>query len=329
MKKCIVTGGGGFVGKALCKELLALGFEVHSIARGDYPELRRLGVKTHQGDLSEKGDWTKVFADTEAVFHTASKVDMWGELDDFYKVNVIGTRNVIEACTKHNVSILVYTSSPSVIADGTDARGIDESKPYPVNHAAHYPATKAQAEKLVLMQKDLKVVSLRPHLIWGPGDTHLVPMILQRAKAGKLTQIGKGTNVVDVCFIDDCVQAHICAYNKLSSNNWQKASGRAYFISQDEPIKMWDWMNRIVTRSGLPPIKRKIPFKLAYSLATVSEYIAKIFGKKPALTRFLVSQMATSHFFNIDAAKNILGYRPKYSISQALDITFGERSENF
>jgi nucleoside-diphosphate-sugar epimerase len=258
--RIMVTGGGGFVGRALALKLCALGHEVTSLARGDYPELTKAGVKVVRADLSsDLFSYLEHFKGLDAVFHTASKVDLWGRYNDFYLANVVGTDNVIKACLMQKVPRLIYTSSPSVIADAHDVKGVDESYPYPTKHLAHYPATKAIAEQAVLRaykQTGLKTVALRPHIIFGPGDRHLIPKIVQRARSGRLIRIGAGENLVDVTYIDDCVKAHLLAFERLDDN--PNVLGRTYFISQAEPVRLWEWIAEIVERHGLAPIKRSI-----------------------------------------------------------------------
>jgi nucleoside-diphosphate-sugar epimerase len=324
MASCLVTGGGGFVGKALCYRLKDLGHDVTSVARADYPELRERGINTKQLDIcSAQEALTKACKGTEVVFHVAAKVDMWGSFHDFFSTNVVGTRNVIKACKDSGVRKLVYTSSPSVIADGTDLNNVSEDYPYPANHLAFYPATKAVAEREVLSANNdvLWTLALRPHLIWGPGDTNLIPAIIARAKAKKLIQVGGGNNLVDVCFIDDCVTAHIKAMDGLEN---PKARGKAYFISQGEPVNMWGWINEILKRSSLPPVTRRIPKSIAMGVAWAAEMVSRIHPGKPEplLTRFLVCEMATSHYFNISRAKELLGFKPEYTVSEALEKTF-------
>ena len=325
-KKVIVTGGGGFVGRALARRLLRDGHQVTAISRKHYPELEKTGIKSLALDLSTSAEaLAEQFAAANAVFHVAAKVEMWGAYDDFFATNVIGTRNVIAACKAAKVPYLIFTSSPSVIAGGQDLCGVDEKQPYPEKHLAHYPATKMIAEQEVLAadSEDLFTVALRPHLIFGPGDTNLVPTILERARQGRLVQIGSGENKTDITFIEDCVSAHIAAWETLT-NNPSACRGKAYFISQGEPVNMWQWINQILTYKQLPPLKRKIPARLAYGIACLAETVCKVLPKKePFLTRFLVEEMVTSHYFDISAAKRDLGFKPKFSVRQAMQITFG------
>ena len=322
--RVIVTGGGGFLGKALCQRLCEMGREVFSIGRGEYPALQREGVQVIRADLADESiELAPCFEGVSTVFHTAAKVDMWGRYEDFFAVNVAGTRRVIEACRAAGVRRLVFTSSPSVIADGKDLCGVDESYPYPAHYDAFYPMTKAMAEKEILAanaREGLHTISLRPHLIWGPGDRRFIPAVLERARAGKLIRVGSGSNLVDLCYIDDCVSAHLLAERALDENPW--ARGKAYFISQGEPVPLWVWIDEVLKRNKLPPLRRSVPKWLALSMAGLLEAFAGA-EKEPLFTRFLVKEMATSHYFDISAAKRYLGYEPKVTVDRGLDLTFG------
>jgi 2-alkyl-3-oxoalkanoate reductase len=322
MSRVVVTGGGGFVGKNLIRSLQLKGFQVASIARSEYPFLKEAGVETLRWDLCADGDDLRNFIkNASAVFHVAAKVDMWGPYQDFYRANVVATQNIINACQKGGVSKLIYTSSPSVVAGGEDLCGIDESYPYPEHYLAHYPATKALAEREVLAANGvmgLRTLALRPHLIWGLGDTNLIPAVIEKARSGQLMMIGSGENLSDFTYIDECVDAHICAFSAL--DNVPESQGKAYFISQGEPVKLWWWVNQILEKAGLPPITKSIPVPVAESLAFIIEGFAKLINQKsePRLTRFLVKEMATNHYFNIIRARSLLGYRPQKSTVERL-----------
>lgn len=329
-KRYLVTGGGGFVGKALCLELKRQGHYVLSLSRGSYPELEAAGIHTKSVDISSNVDtWAPLFEGIDGVFHTAAKVEMWGDYESFHKTNVLGTRNVLAACRRAGVKRLVYTSSPSVIHTGNDLRNVDESLPYPKHFHAFYPQTKAQAEEEVLGADKhgvMHTVALRPHLIWGPNDTNLIPTILERARAGRLTRIGSGENKVDLTFIHDCVNAHILAMKALE-NSPDEVGGKAYFISQGDPVNMWRWIDEVLAAHGLPPVKRSLSTGVAYALASVMEFAAKALSRvglkvTPLLTRFLVTEMSTDHYFNIARAKKELGYFPSCSIADAMKKTF-------
>jgi nucleoside-diphosphate-sugar epimerase len=323
-KTYVVSGGGGFVGRALALWLVRSGHRVVTLARSAYPELVTHGILHHQVDLSTPPEvWGHLCRGADGFFHVAAKVDMWGRREDFFAANVTATRNVLAVCRREGIRKLVFTSSPSVVADGTDLCGIDESYPYPAHHEAYYPETKAIAEREVLAATDLWTVALRPHLIWGPGDTNLLPTIVERARAGRLVQIGTGSNRVDITYIDDCVSAHLCALEALEHT--PACRGRAYFISQGEPVELWRWINEVLAANGLPPVTRRVSRRVATGIASVAEFLARLRGgeKEPLLTRFLVAEMATSHYFDISAARRLLGYTPRFSVAAGMAETFG------
>lgn len=328
MPKVVVTGGGGFLGRALSLRLRNHGYQVVSIARGDYPELRKHGITTLRADLAQSfsSQIASQLSNCDAIFHIAAKTDMWGRRKDFIASNVTSTENLLKFAEQNGIRNFIFTSSPSVIARDTDLLGVDESLAYPKGYRAYYPETKAQAEKLVLSangRQGVSTVSLRPHLIWGPGDTGIAPFVLKKGAIGKLTQIGSGENVVDFTYIDDCVDAHILALEKLNSN--PKIGGEAFFISSGEPVKLWGWVNKVLALNGLKPVSKKISFAKAFKIARALETVCSLIPgqPEPPFTSFIVSQMATSHYFDINKARKLLGYNPKISVDVRLEQTFG------
>ena len=318
LHKVLVTGGGGFLGGAIVKQLVDRGKDVRSFSRNFYPELAQLGVEQIQGDIVDKTAVEQACEGVELVFHVAAKPGVWGNYADYYPTNVMGTQHVIDACKKHGVLRLVFTSSPSVVFDGTDMEGVDESVPYPEKFHAHYPKTKAIAEQLVIKAagKDLMTITLRPHLIWGPKDNHLVPRIIERA--GRLIRVGSGKNRVDTIYIDNAAEAHVLAADRLKEN--PGLSGKVYFISQNDPVPLWDLVNDILKTAGLPPVKRAIPRKTAWLMGALFEFVYKMFRIRgePQMTRFLADELATAHWFDIRAATKDLGYAPTISIKEGL-----------
>ncbi|GMQ80014.1 MAG: NAD-dependent epimerase/dehydratase family protein [Thermodesulfobacteriota bacterium] len=318
LDKVLVTGGGGFLGSAIVRQLVERGDRVKSFSRRFYPELASLGVEQIQGDISDKTAVAQAFRGVNLVFHVAAKPGVWGDYLAYYRTNVIGTQNVISACKKHNVLRLVYTSSPSVVFDGTDMEGIDESAPYPEKFHAHYPKTKAMAEQAVMETGDkwLKTIILRPHLIWGPQDNHLIPRIIQRAN--RLVKVGNGKNLVDTIYIDNAADAHIQAADRLEQNH--NLSGRVYFISQDDPLPLWDMVNNILKAAGLVTVRRSISRNTAWMIGAVLEIFYKMFkiSGEPRMTRFLADELSTAHWFDISAAKKDFGYVPKISTEEGL-----------
>jgi nucleoside-diphosphate-sugar epimerase len=324
--KALVTGGGGFLGGAIVRRLAARGDRVRSLSRRRYPELDLLGVEQIQGDVADLGPTETAAAGCDVVFHVAAKAGVWGAYAEYYRANVIGTQNVVAACRKHGVRRLVYTSSPSVVFDGRDLEGVDESAPYPKHYDAAYPKTKAEAERLALAANgpDLATVALRPHLIWGPGDNHLIPRILERGRAGRLRRIGRANKLIDSIYIDNAADAHVLAADRLAPGSL--IAGKVYFLSNGEPIPLWDLINRILATAGVPPVTRAVPAWLAYAAGWLLETAYTMRGRRdePPMTRFLARELTTAHWFNIDAARRDLDYEPKVSIAEGMLRLFPE-----
>jgi nucleoside-diphosphate-sugar epimerase len=261
------------------------------------------------------------------VIHTAAKAGVWGRYADFFDTNVTGTQNVIAACKRLGVRRLVYTSTPSVVHGGSDVEGADESLPYPKHFEAYYSETKAKAEKAVLAANgpELATVSLRPHLIFGPGDPHLVPRIVAAAKAGRLRRIGTRPVKVDVTYIDNAAQAHLDAADRLDVG--AAPAGRAYFISNGEPVELWPFIDRILAEAGAPPVTRTVSPWKARLAGRVLEWVyrfAPFVRGEPPMTRFVAGQLSTSHWYDISAAGRDLGYVPTVSVEEGLK-RLGER----
>lgn len=319
MKVC-VTGGGGFLGQAIVRQLLAKGYEVISYSRGQYPALKALGVEHRQGSLDEPHRLAAALKDCEAVIHVAAKAGVWGRYVDFHRTNVIGTEHVISACQQLGIPKLIYTSSPSVVHDGKGLEGVNESVPYPSHFEAYYPQTKAIAEKMVLQANgpNLATVALRPHIIWGPGDPHFVPRLVQRARAGRLRLVGHADPKIDTVYVENAAEAHLLALEKLAPG--ATIAGKAYFITQDQPETVSQFINRILSAAGLPPVQRRIPAHLAWLLGAGLESVYRVFQLpgEPTMTRFLAKQLSTPHWFDISAARQELGYVPRISTDQGM-----------
>ncbi|MEM1007947.1 MAG: NAD-dependent epimerase/dehydratase family protein, partial [Myxococcota bacterium] len=317
----LVTGGGGFLGQAILKALRNQypQAKLRSFARQYYPALDALDVQQILGDLRDPSCVEQAVQGTDLVFHTAAKVGVWGKPEDFVQINVHGTQHVLDACKKHDIPRLVYTSSPSVVFSGQDIEGADESLPYTTTQIP-YPATKALAEQAVLAANgpSLHTIALRPHIIWGPGDPHICRRIIQRTKQRRLRRIGEADPLVDTVYIDNAADAHLCAAEALHQN--QHTCGKAYFITNDQPIGIWTMVNHILHTAGLPPLRKTISPKAAYRIAAVLEAVYRIFRiqQEPPLTKFVVKELSTAHHFDITAAKNELGYKPKVSIQEGL-----------
>lgn len=317
----LVTGGGGFLGGAIVEQLLARGETVRSMARHAYPALESRGVTCFQGNLADSNAVAMAVDGCDAVIHVAAKAGVWGDYDSYFQANVVGTRNILDTCTRYGVPRLVYTSTPSVTFAGQDEDGVDETMPYAATFLNHYAATKAQAEQEVLAANSdtLATIALRPHLIWGPGDNHLVPRLISRARAGKVKLVGDGTNQVDATYIDNAAAAHLAALDALKPG--AACAGKPYFISNGEPIEMGALLNRILAAADLPPVKKSVPPAVAYAVGALMEAVYGLLGKKeePLMTRFVARQLATAHWFDISAARRDFGYAPTVTMDEGME----------
>ena len=316
--KVLVTGGGGFLGSAIVTLLVERRYHVRSFSRNHYPELASMGIEQIQGDVCDNNSIEQALRGVDLVFHTAAKAGIWGDYSDYYRTNITGTQNVIAGCKKHHISRLIYTSSPSVVFNGTDMEGVNESVPYPATYHAYYPQTKAIAEQYVIKAagQGLMTIILRPHLIWGPRDKHFVPRII--ARANRLIRVGNGKNLIDTVYIDNAADAHILAADGLEKN--PKLSGNMYFISQGDPVPLWDIINHILKAAGLAPVRRSMPLRMAWLIGFILELAYRTFNisGEPRMTRFLADELAKAHWFDISAARKDLGYTPRISIKEGL-----------
>ena len=322
----LVTGGNGFVGRYIVEQLLARGDRVRVVGRGDYPELAAMGVEVVRADLADPGanaPLARAMAGVEVVFHVAAKAgSLGGSLAEYYSSNVTATQRVVRAAEKAGVPKLVYTSTPSVAIGEGDVAGADESAPLPARYIHPYPATKAIAERFVLARTELATVAIRPHLVWGPRDPHFLPRFLARARAGRLFRIGDGTPMVDVTYVENAAEAHLLAADALGERS--RLRGQPYFIGQERPVNTWAFINELVTRAGCPPITRSVPRGVAMAAAPAAEtaHAALRLPGEPFLSRFVVAQITSSHWFDHSAAQRDFGYGPRISIEEGLRRTF-------
>jgi len=258
----------------------------------------------------------------DVAFHAAALPAIWGRWADFYSINVEGTRNVLAACLANGVPRLVYTSTPSVVFDQSDLCNVDETCPYPARYNCYYPWTKAIAEREVIEANGnhgLLTTALRPHLVWGPRDNHLIPRLLQRAKARKLFIVGDGSNKVDITYVDNAADAHLRAADHLTPGS--VVAGQTYFISQGEPVVLWTFVNQLLDRLGMPKVTRAISYGTARSFGAVLELVYGGLGlrEEPRMTRFLAAQLARSHYFDISRARRDFGYSSRVTTAEGLE----------
>jgi nucleoside-diphosphate-sugar epimerase len=319
--KSLVTGATGFLGLYIVEQLIARGDSVRAFCRQPTSELSSLPVEIVQGDIRDANSVTAACRGIDTVFHTAAVAGIWGPVNTFFETNLLGTEYVILGCLRHQVQRLVFTSSPSVTFEGADQCGVDESAPYASRWLTDYPHTKALAEQQVLAfngQNGLLTCALRPHLIWGPRDRHLVPRLLQRHREGKLRRVGNGNNLIDITYVENAAEAHIQAADALAPGS--PLCGRPYFISQGEPVNCWQWINEVLHLAGLPSVSRSIPLSAAYAAGLALENLHRLVArtKEPRMTRFLALQLARSHYFDISRANHDFGYSPRISTADGM-----------
>ncbi|HVJ84252.1 MAG TPA: NAD-dependent epimerase/dehydratase family protein [Caulifigura sp.] len=324
MQHALVTGGGGFLGRYIVEQLLAAGVTVRIYSRRRFPDLEALGVTSLVGDLRDAPAVADACRGVDTVFHAAAVPGIWGPWSLYYETNTLGTENIIKACIAGGVARLIYTSSPSVIYDGQPHEGADESLPYPAHYSAHYPRSKALAEQAVLAANNstgLKTIALRPHLIWGPRDNHLLPRLVERARLGKLRRVGDGTNLISMSYVENTAHAHLLAARALAEG--KPCAGKPYFINEPGPVNLWAWVNDLLAAAGLPPVKRRVPTAVAWTAGAILETAAKLMrsSQEPIMTRFLASQLSSSHWYRIDAARRDFGYEPLVSAEEGLRRT--------
>lgn len=318
--KVLVTGATGFLGGALTRHLHGIGWDVTALGRNAerLNQLEGKGVRVQSLDLKQKDELINIFKNQEIVFHCAAFPSPWGNFEKFYQANVIGTRNVVNACMVNNVKRLVYVSTPSIYFDYNSRMNVKENDilPEPISN---YAATKLLAEEEIDkgFANGLAVITIRPRAIFGPGDTVIFPRLIPRLQSGRLPILGDGENVVDLTYIENVVDALL-----LCAESPANTFGKKYNISNGEPVKIWKLVGRICDELNLPHPKRKISFQTAKTVATILERIYTLIPTQPEppLTRVSVSMMANNTTLDISAAKNELGYQPRVSVDEGFQL---------
>jgi nucleoside-diphosphate-sugar epimerase len=329
--RILVTGGGGFLGTHLIKELLKNPrYRVTNFSRHSYLHLEDIGVPTIKGDLRNKADVEHALKQGfDTVFHVAALAGVWGDYDEYFSINVTGTEKLIEAAKAHGVSRFIHTSSPSAVLGLGGHMGVGEEIPYPSVHLNAYGETKQKAEEIVLSMNDSKnflTCALRPHLIWGPGDPHIFPRIIHKARQGKLKIVGDGENLVDIIYVENAAVAHVQAMENL--NPGSPVCGEAYFLGQERPVKIWEFVNIILGQMKIDPPTKNVDYQTAFRAGKVFEFIWKLLGIKkpdPPMTRFVAMNLGTHHYFSHEKAKRDFGFHPEISIEEGLRRTFSHK----
>ena len=320
--RVLITGGNGFVGRRIVERCLQRGWDVATLHRSPAPDLQKMGVTVHQGDCARRGMVLAAAHNCDIVFHVAAKAGVWGPYEDYFQANVVATRNILNVCQELGIHRLVHTSSPSVTFSGRDQIHADENESYPTRFLCHYSATKALAEQEVLAANapGLATTALRPHLVWGPGDPHLVPRLVEKFKAGRVRIVGNGQQKIDSTYVDNAADAHLAAADALTDHQSANA-GKAYFISNNEPMPIADLLNKLLETHNLGPISKHIGAGSAYIIGALLESVYMLLGKndEPPMTRFVARQLATNHYFDLSGAQKDFQYTPSISINEGLE----------
>ncbi|MEC7557902.1 MAG: NAD-dependent epimerase/dehydratase family protein [Planctomycetota bacterium] len=317
----LVTGGSGFLGHVLVEQLVARGEQVRVFCRSEPESLALDGVSWFQGDMQDANAVSESCQGIQTVYHCAGLAGIWGPWSLYESINVQGTRNLLKSAMNAGATRLVFTSSPSVVFDGSDMINADETIPLAQNFLCGYPYSKAIAETDVLAANGsggLATVALRPHLIWGPGDNHVLPRMIKRARKGQLRRVGDGSNVISTVYVENAAAAHIQAADLLDLN--APHAGKVYFINEPESVKMWDWVNSLLDVAECPAVTKSISARKARILGAVLEVLWRTFRLKgePPMTRFLAEQMSHSHSFSTAAAVRDFGYRRIVTVEEGL-----------
>ena len=316
--KVLVTGGRGLLGSAVVRELAARGHEVTSFQRSSagHPH----GIREVLGDVTDADAVGAAAAGQQGVVHLAARVSMVGPWPEFVRVNVEGTRTVLDAAVAGGATSFVQVSSPSVAHAGEPLVGAEATPASPEHARGSYARSKAEAELLALGYdgRGMAVTAVRPHLVWGPGDTQLVGRIAERARAGRLVLVDDGAALIDTTYIDNAAEAIAQALDRCRNPD---VHGKAFVISNGQPRTVAELVGRIALAAGAQPPTRRVPFAVARAAGAAIERAWVRTGRpdEPPLTSFVAEQLATAHWFDQRRTRAALEWRPRVGIEEGLD----------
>ena len=308
--KVLITGGRGLLGSAVVREIQKSGHECVVVQR---TPCHVPGIREFLDDLTAPTRSEQWMEGVEVVVHLAAKVGIVGSYQEFFDSNVLATRKLLETAKNNGVRRFIYASSPSVAHTGHALIGAGAHKAEPAHVRGPYSQTKALAEVDVLAahSPDFATMALRPHLVWGPGDTQLIERIVTRARSGKLFLIDGGYSLIDTTYVTNAAQAFACAIDATTS-----AFGRALMVTNGEPRTVRETLGRITHAAGAQAPARSIPFYIAMAVGHAVESAWRSRKSEPPLTSFLVEQLATAHWFDIEETKRFLHWSPSISLDQ-------------
>lgn len=308
--KVLVTGATSMIGRSTVEELLRRGHSVSVLQRG----ASTLPVTTFRGDIRDGEIVAQAVSGCDVVIHAAAKVGLVGSYKEFYDVNVRGTQNVIHAAKASSCRGVVYVSSPSVSYSTTPVMGAS-SPPAIDDVLGHYSKTKSIAERIVTSDQEMSMVALRPHLVWGPGDTQLVGRIVERARNGRLVLVNEGQAIVDSTYIDNVADALCSAAERIGLV--ENLDGRALVVSNGEPRSVAELVEKICQAAGVSFSPRSVNLRTAVLLGWGMEKLFTFLPRKePPLTAFTAYQLGISHWFDIRDTEELLNWTPKVSLDE-------------
>ncbi|MCC2334261.1 NAD-dependent epimerase/dehydratase family protein [Cellulomonas wangsupingiae] len=318
--RVLVTGASGLLGRTTAARVRDAGHEVRTFQRRPSGVD---GVEDRPGSVTDPDDVDRAVRGVDAVVHLAAKVSLAGDPADFRRVNVDGTRTLLTAAARYGVADVVHVSSPSVAHTGTAIVGEDARRADPLRARGAYARTKAEAELLALtFEGDLRVVAVRPHLVWGPGDVQLVARIAERARTGRLPLLGHGAALIDTTYLDNAASALVAALHRLGDADGV-VRGQAYVVTNGEPRTVAEMVAGICTAAGVPAPTYRVPAAVARGAGAVVEAVwgrlpLRSADGEPPMTRFLAEQLSTAHWFDQRRTRADLRWRPEVSIDEGL-----------
>jgi nucleoside-diphosphate-sugar epimerase len=316
----LLTGASGFLGRTLAAQLISRGHSVRALVRTPSAELTKLGVEQKHGNIASFEDACAAAAGCDAIIHTAGCVSPFATIEQYHEANVRSTDCLLGACEMASVKRLILTSCASVVLGGDELEGADESRPYPTRWQSPYPHTKAMAEQRVLAANSASLATcvLRPHLLWGAGERHFTPSLLDLARRGKLRLFGEPDRRIDPCHVDNAAEAHVLALERLQIGS--PIAGKAYFIGQGEPMTIESFLNALLRAGGFPPEQRRHAALAAKALATAARSSED--EPTPLLNPLMLDLFSRASHFNLGAAQRDLGYTPKLSTVEGMSRLF-------
>lgn len=326
--KLLITGGAGYLGSELCRLLINNSFEVISLSRNHYQHLDELNIKSIVGDIRDTQLLESILTDIDVVIHLASKSSSWGPYEDFYQTNVVGTKSLIEACKNSNVKYFIFASSASVAFKNENQNCENEEVQLSSKFHSFFSITKAKAENIVIKNHgpNLKTIVLRFPILWGKENSPFVSQIITKARKNQLNIIERSDVLVDILYITNAAQAILNAVNGLIEN--PSIGGNTYFVSQEKPVKIWEFINQILTFYKIDPVEDILSFNFSFKLAAIKEYFFKLMGiykPGPSFTKEEVVHFGKDHFFSNEKANQAFNYNPLISIEEGLKETYSNK----